>query len=231
MVIVQKTESNTVKIKPPELEKLAEFCAQWNTYKPLAAENALFFDPWDIAGLARKEVQNTAVLAWLLNPRGSHGFGDIMINALMARLSLHPASKLPSRVGQTCRVRVEQSPLGDTSNRVDLEIEDEKFYLLIEVKIDAKEKEGQLDRYAKDAEFRVGDREGAVLFLTPHGCMGSVTKNPKGKIGHIAMSWSELSHLLNPALREYRQKQKNKLPQQHMAEQAAACFINRMTKF
>ncbi|WP_160165609.1 PD-(D/E)XK nuclease family protein [Serratia sp. DD3] len=222
---------NKPAIKPLAPGKLAAFCSLWQHYQPLAAQNALFFDPWDIAGLARKEVQNTTVLAWLLNPLGSHGFGDIMLNTLMAELSLRSAGQLPAYYGEYCRVNVEVCPSGDTSNRVDLVVDAHTFYLLVEVKIDAAEQYEQLSRYAQEANICAGQRPWAVLFLTPHGCVGSTIGESTEKNRHLSLSWYELSRLLWPVLRGYRQDIQYKSPQRHMAEQSATCFIRRMMQF
>lgn len=43
-----------------------------------------------------------------------------------------------------CRVRVETNPTGDNTNRVDVEINADNFFLLIEVKIDAYEQPEQI---------------------------------------------------------------------------------------
>lgn len=44
------------------------------------------FDVWKITGMGRSEVRNTSILAWALSPRGSHGKGAAILNALLALL-------------------------------------------------------------------------------------------------------------------------------------------------
>jgi len=138
-----------------------------------AAQQAGFLcDPWAVASLKRDEVRNSAVLAWWLNPKGSHGFGPAMLENLLQGLrSALPDSDLPEGVSQRCFVRVESCPDGDGANRVDIEIDDLSFFLIIEVKIGAAEGQNQLRRYCEiaEAKAKTGTRPWAVVFLTPNG--------------------------------------------------------------
>jgi hypothetical protein len=52
----------------------------------LARSSGEFTNVWAIAGLKRNEVRNAAVLAWLLDPNGSHGLGHAVSCALLARI-------------------------------------------------------------------------------------------------------------------------------------------------
>ena len=82
-----------------------------------AAQQAGFLcDPWAVASLKWDEVRNSAVLAWWLDPKGSHGFGPALLENLLK--GLH--GDLPDRVSQRCSVRVECCPDGDGTNRVDI---------------------------------------------------------------------------------------------------------------
>jgi len=98
----------------------------------------------------------------------------------------------PFEPDASCIVRTEANPDGDFSNRVDIEIDSKSFYLIIEVKINAPERDNQIEDYGKIAELQAGQRPWAILFLTPKG------KPPKtaghynqGKI--LPISWRELA--------------------------------------
>ncbi|ACR68666.1 PD-(D/E)XK nuclease family protein [Edwardsiella ictaluri] len=211
---------------PPSPGGLNTFFTHWKQHQPLAVQHALFFDPWAVAGVARKEVPTTAVLAWLLNPQGSHGFGGIMLSALMSHLSRQSAGRIPASYGRYCHTSVEDCPTGDSRNRVDLVLDSERCYLLVEVKISAPEQEEQLQRYAQEASARAGSRAWAVLFLTPGGCAGH--SQGGDDTAYLNLSWRQLSSLLVPVLDAYQGTAAHKSPQRHMAEQSAACFIRRM---
>ena len=59
-------------------------------------------------------------------------------------------------------MRKESNPDGYIRNRVDIEIESNDFYLIIEVKIDANESIEQLKKYGDLAKSRAGDRQGGI---------------------------------------------------------------------
>nr|WP_239514982.1 PD-(D/E)XK nuclease family protein [Enterobacter ludwigii] len=81
----------------------------------------------------------------------------------------HSRNDIPEDYLHYCRVLVETNPTGDNTNRVDIEINADNFFLLVEVKIDSCEQQEQIGRYCSDARIRAGSRPWAVVFLTPHG--------------------------------------------------------------
>ena len=189
--------------------------AQWfqGMEQPLlvAKRSGQLCDPWAIAGLKRDEVRNSAVLAWLLNPRGTHGFGDSALRALLGLVADKFAvkqqgspeksdvvRKFPIVVGRTCTVLPEDSPDGDLSNRVDIVVDDPGFYLMIEVKIGAQEGVDQLLRYAMVAQKLHRGRPFAILYLTPQGCMPKTAGTFEDKV--VAVSWRKLARIIGASL-------------------------------
>lgn len=148
---------------------------------PLAKARAAgaLLNPWDMAGLRRNEVRNAAVLAHFLSERLC---GELAINFLDALLDgpRCQSKSIPSRAQLEAgfHVRVEHCVWGDQRDRVDLTIEGSSFVLGIEVKIDACEGEGQLQRYVETigAWGRRSGKEPAVIFLSP--LMPSITDLP-----------------------------------------------------
>ena len=121
-------------IAPPsahQYKHLLPYLPDWEQWltglsDPLAAarRGGFLCDPWEIAGLKRDEVRNSRVLAWLLAPRESHGFGDLLLSSLLAELGRRSTSlELPKSPDDGCCVRIECSPLGDGRNRLDIEID------------------------------------------------------------------------------------------------------------
>lgn len=206
---------------------LAHFLDELERPLAVAYQNALFFDPWEVAGLGRKEVQNTSVLAWLLNPEGNHNLGPLAFNALLKILRSHTTI---SDYGRYCRVEVERSPYGQ-ENRVDIEIDAENIYLLIEAKIDAAEQQDQLVRYCEDAKRRAGKRrDWVVIFLTPDGRAATTA----GKLAkHVCpISWRQLANSIERELQPHFQKtMATTSPTRHMADLSIRCFLNRMYQF
>lgn len=132
-------------------------------------------DVWGIAGLRRDEVRNAAVLAWALDPLGSHGLGPAVLDALAGMLrrrwpyadgDLFP---FPATVGE-CRVRAELNPFADLSRRVDIALDGRDFTAFVEVKIAASENPEQVATYLGLAERRAvatGRSRWGVVFVAP----------------------------------------------------------------
>lgn len=224
-------EKHTPNIDPA---RLTAFFSRLSAPLQSVQHRSLVFDPWEIAGLQRKEVRNTAVLAWLLDPDGSHGFNRLPLHVLLQSIRNLSRTDIPDDFHRYCQVQVETNPSGDNASRVDIEIDADNFFLLIEVKIDAYEQDNQIARYCQDAKQRAGQRPWAVVFLTPHGgkplTMGSrfsVTDVP-------CLAWRHLGRDLEFVLQsDYRQivASEDPSPMRQMAAHATFFFLKRMRQF
>lgn len=124
-------------------------------------------DIWAIIGLGRNEVQTARVLTWLLDPRGSHGMGAGYLSAFWERI---PEVQRPFALAGARKAMRETVPLGDSKNRIDIEVEGDDFVLFVEVKVDAIEQPEQIQRYHQLAEKKAkirGRSRFAVIFLAP----------------------------------------------------------------
>lgn len=217
-----------------DASQLAEFFSL--LAEPLSAVQhpSLQFDPWEIAGLQRKEVPNTAVLAWLLDPYGSHGFGRLPLQVLLRLIRGQNRHDIPADFSQSCHIQTETSPTGDDISRVDIEISANNFFLLIEVKIDAGEQEKQVARYCRDAEIRAVNRPWAVVFLTPQG-RRPLTGNPDLAVESVpCLSWRQLAAEMELSLLSFHKQllaTGNISPMRDMAAYAAFCFLDRIRNF
>lgn len=154
----------------PAAGKLSAFLAVLKRPLKNAVESGLLGNPWTAASLRRDEVRNAAVLAWLLDPRGGHGYRDAVLRSVLERVALG-VEGFPCCPSAACSVSVEECPDGTLDSRVDIQIDDpDRFFLFIEVKIDALEQPRQVERYCRIAEARTRDgRHWAVVFLTLAG--------------------------------------------------------------
>jgi len=213
--------------------ELTEFLSQLFEPLKVVQHRSLSFDPWEVAGLGRKEVRNTAVLAWLLDPEGTHGFGRLPLQAFL-RAIRHNRNDIPEDYLHYCRVQVETNPTGDNTNRVDVEIDADNFFLLIEVKIDACEQPEQVARYCSDARLRAMSRPWAVIFLTPRGGK-SLTCGLDFKPEDVpCISWRHLAIALETSLQSHYKEfisADKQSPSRQMAAHAAFCFLNRVRTF
>ena len=213
------------------LDKLHAFFAELPSLLTSAKHAGFLCDPWAVAALKRNEVRNSFVLAWWLDPRGSHGLGPALLKELLAYM------QWDCPVSPSCHVRVESHPDGDRSNRVDIEIDDPGFFLIIEVKIDAPEGAFQIKRYCNLAEGRKTVHKRGVLFLTPTGRPpGSVdtdpacVNDPPTRI--YPVSWKEMASLLRAALRRHHERiQTKSYPETALVALLARTFCNHIKQF
>jgi PD-(D/E)XK nuclease superfamily len=166
----------------------------------LLEKSGLFANPWSAASLRRNEVRNASVLRWFLDPAGDHGCGGALLAYVLGRMRPGQDDRFPSEPSSRCTVAVEECPDGDSASRVDIQIDDADFFIIVEVKIDAPEQPGQLERYCNIAAARVGStRSWAVIFLTTDGRAPGTAGDHIGKV--ISLSWRDFAAVLRRAAR------------------------------
>ncbi len=168
----------------------------------LAIETSgLLSNPWTAAALRRNELRNASVLRWFLDPRSGHGCGDALLVDLLARIGRSLPGVFPTRPSAQCTVTAEECPDGDRASRVDLQIDDPKFFLVVEVKIDAPEQLDQIRRYCDVASARTARaRPWGVVFLTTDGREPSTARDQDDRV--VSMSWSQIAASLRRAARD-----------------------------
>ncbi|MHB1424569.1 MAG: PD-(D/E)XK nuclease family protein [Gemmataceae bacterium] len=119
----------------------------------------------------RLETAHTRALAWLLDPKGEHGFGTTLLAALLRRLSRNDCTDglRVERVESECAI----DSSGD-KGRLDVLAEGTweerkrgRWVLVIEAKVDAWEGEDQLKKYEEWLRSNTAGREVFRVFLTP----------------------------------------------------------------
>jgi hypothetical protein len=109
------------------------------------------------------------VLAGLLNPKGTHGQGDLFLRLLFERLNLHPDAELT----KDANVQREAPMRGTLKDRRRMDVfVDAGVLLAIENKVDSPEQEDQVSDYLVDLERRcscppVQPIQNTLIFLTP----------------------------------------------------------------
>jgi PD-(D/E)XK nuclease superfamily len=151
-------------------EHLVQFCEDFRPVFAKLQREGEFVDIWSVAGLKRDELRHASVLAWLLDPNGSHGFEQDILQAWMSTLKFpgEPPVEprfMPAIWKSPYWVMTEVCPQ-DGTNRIDIEISSEAFYLCVEVNIDAPEGDNQLLRYVPAVEAKAGSRPFGVVFLS-----------------------------------------------------------------
>ena len=118
---------------------------------------------FDVLGLGHDEKRHCSFLAWLLDPRGSHGQGGLFFRTCFAHL---PGCQLDEDAfAGNYAVRTELCPLRDMADRVDIVCEGRDFLCYIEAKIDTWEHDDQTNRYWKKLVTCANGRKTALIYL------------------------------------------------------------------
>ena len=207
-----RQETKATPAPPPaqksiDTQKLADFFTALE--KPLQASrhSAIAFDPLRLMKLGRDEVRVVSLLAWLLNPHGSHGYGPALQQGLLAHIQQHILA-FPCTTGKRCQVRTEINLNGESASRADIEMDADHFYLVIEAKIDALEQPRQVEHYCEQAQKRARQHQcpWAVIYLTPRG------NQPAHESENlVCLSWYQLSRILQESVKNHQNLRENDL--------------------
>lgn len=124
------------------------------------------FNVYSIAGIERDEVKtHSRMIAELLDPKGSHGQGDLFLKLFLERFLEK------SEIENTDKVQVYVETNYGNNGRVDIEIILNNRYIIIENKIDAGDQPEQLKRYSDIAENvkKYAKDKYSLLYLTKYG--------------------------------------------------------------
>ena len=185
-------------VKPRELDPktLERFVAA--VRDPLEAHRARgnLLNPWAVAGVRRREVANSAILASFWSPQTSGDLARRFLDAFCRRID-DPDVQLPTsaELALPFAIRTEHCPMGEACDRVDITIEGATFVLGIEVKIDAGEGPEQLERYVASVKRwsrRCGNR-GCVVFLSPM---------PSNNSEVLCANWRDVASAARSALKD-----------------------------
>lgn len=131
------------------------------------------FNPFKILSIENYEIRHSNVLAWLLDPDGSHRMGQYFLKKVLTNAVLTNENTLGNKI------RLDDIYLADYSDAVvkreekhiDIMVlsERNKFLLLIENKVHAKESKHQLTKYLEYAKKKYHEHKIIPILLTKSG--------------------------------------------------------------
>lgn len=158
-VTAQQEEALQALVLDEDLERLEDLLAEFNLF--------------DVLKIERRELQHSALLAWLLDPRGSHGLRDYFLRRFLSEAAAEGRERGTTDVTP---LDVDGWELGDVKvaterHNIDILLIDEadEFVCLIENKIGAVEHSDQLARYLITVESEYEGLSPFPIFLTPDG--------------------------------------------------------------
>lgn len=123
---------------------------------------------FDILRVSSQEIRHSNFLAWLLNPKGSHGLGSYFLKRILRDLLSYP------QVENLTEFDIENLNYSNVEIRrewrnIDLLIILPEVVICIENKIYSKDHNEQLSTYKRIVESNFTDREKVFVYLTPEG--------------------------------------------------------------
>lgn len=135
---------------------------KYETIKKINGEN---FNIFSILNLERKEVETHSYFIYnLLNPKGSHNQGDKFLQIFLKQILKKKEYK---KIGLILADKVEREKIITNAKRIDFTIETSKFFIAIEMKVDASDQDKQLYDYYKYSEKQGKDFK--LFYLTLDG--------------------------------------------------------------
>ena len=158
----------------PDAERTRRFFAAFREAYAVWRRLGMDFNLWELAGLNRDERKITGILAWLLDPNGSHGQERAFLAAFLGAIPARAWStgQRPDLAGP-CHVQTEVTAGESGERRLDIRFDATSFLLVVEVKVDALEHDNQLAAYRDIARREAGSRPWVLVYLTPDGRKGS----------------------------------------------------------
>ena len=178
-------------------QEVASICALGQAQQEERNRKGENYNLFSILSIERYELKHSALIANLLDPKGSHGCGDAFLRAffeiaLKERTYLFEDCTLPHSYTEYYTGPI----AGDTGGRIDILVESKSSHygLIIENKIYAGDQDKQLTRYDNYGKETFGADGYLLVYLTLYGCDASkestATKSAE-EVGYLRLSYAE----------------------------------------
>lgn len=142
--------------------KLIELNGKIETIEEISRHKGDKFNLFSILGIQRREVETHSFLLYdLINPKGSHYQGNLYLDIFIKEvLGIDDFEFNNLEIGR-------ETVIPNSNRRIDLTIKNDKYYLAIEMKIDAGDEKNQIYDYFNFADKN--SKEPKVYYLTLYG--------------------------------------------------------------
>jgi hypothetical protein len=153
------------------------------------------YNLFSILSIERYELKHSALIANLLDPKGSHGCGDAFLRAFFEIALKERAYPFEDCTLPHSDTEYYTGPIaGDTGGRIDILIQSSCYGLIIENKIYAGDQDKQLTRYDNYGKKTFGADGYRLVYLTLYGYDASkestATKSAE-EVGYLRLSYAE----------------------------------------
>ena len=176
-------------------QEVASICALEQAQQEERNRKGENYNLFSILSIERYELKHSALIANLLDPKGSHGCGDAFLRAFFEIALKGTAYPFENSTPLDSRTEHYTGPIaGDTGGRIDILVKSSHYGLIIENKIYAGDQDKQLTRYDNYGKETFGADGYLLVYLTLYGYDASkestATKSAE-EVGYLRLSYAE----------------------------------------
>ena len=176
-------------------QEVASICALEQAQQEERNRKGENYNLFSILSIERYELKHSALIANLLDPKGSHGCGDAFLRAFFEIALKGTAYPFENSTPLDSRTEHYTGPIaGDTGGRIDILVKSSHYGLIIENKIYAGDQDKQLTRYDNYGKEIFGADGYLLVYLTLYGYDASkestATKSAE-EVGYLRLSYAE----------------------------------------
>ena len=176
-------------------QEVASICALEQAQQEERNRKGENYNLFSILSIERYELKHSALIANLLDPKGSHGCGDAFLRAFFEIALKERAYPFEDCTHLHSYTEYYTGPIaGDTGGRIDILVKSSQYGLIIENKIYAGDQDKQLTRYDNYGKEIFGADGYLLVYLTLYGYDASkestATKSAE-EVGYLRLSYAE----------------------------------------
>ena len=176
-------------------QEVASICALEQAQQEERDRKGENYNLFSILNIERYELKHSALIANLLDPKGSHGCGDAFLRAFFEIALKERAYPFENCTLPHSYTEYYTGPIaGDTGGRIDILVKSNHYGLIIENKIYAGDQDKQLTRYDNYGKETFGADRYLLVYLTLFGSEaseGSTAKESAKEVDYLCLSYAE----------------------------------------
>tara|TARA_B100000963_G_C22596407_1_gene658042 strand:- start:613 stop:1815 length:1203 start_codon:yes stop_codon:yes gene_type:complete len=160
---------------------------------------------FEILRISKNEIRHSNFLSWLLNPKGSHGMGEVFLKKFLREIFSSEKSMDIDQI-EVNRIDYSNVEIIREWKHIDLLIILDDIVISIENKVYSKEHSNQLVRYRNIVEDEFPNKRKSFVYLTPEGI-----ESEKESDVYIQLSYDVIIESIDRVLDIYKESISNKI--------------------
>ena len=176
-------------------QKVENICTREQALQEERHRKGENYNLFSILRIEGSELKHSALIANLLDPKGSHGCGDAFLRAFFEIALKGTAYPFESSTPPHSYTEYYTGPIvGDTGGRIDILVKSSRYGLIIENKIYAGDQDKQLTRYENYGKKTLGAGKYLLAYLTLYGydaSKESTSTKSAEEVAYLRLSYAE----------------------------------------